>query len=594
MKLSDYLAAFLAGSGVGHVFAIAGGASLHLIDSIARRDDLVLVCPQHEQGAAMAADAYSRQSCNLGVAIATSGPGATNMVTGAACAYYDSIPVLYLTGQVSTNRQKGETGVRQIGFQETDTVDIFRPITKFAARLEAPREIRYLLEKCLHLARSGRPGPVLLDIPDDLQRAEIDPERLDGVPVPEPHDEFPEELQEAAAAALSLLHDSQRPVLIIGAGVRLARGEALLAELIRSTGIPFAPTWAAADLYPSEHPGYIGTFGTHGTRHANFAVQNADLILSIGSRLDTKATGSPVSSFARGAVKIMVDIDPCELDKFPGFGLDLDLPVAADARDFLGALLAGLGERPWQSPPAWQAQIGTWRSRYPALPEPQPAGCIDPGTMVRALARQCREGEIIVSDTGCTLAWLMQGFQFRAGQRLLHDWNNTAMGWAVPAAIGASLAAGGARVVCVSGDGSLMMGLSELATVARYKIPVKLVLFNNNGYAMIRQTQDQWLQSRYFASSCGGGLAQPDLMALAAAFGLPGFQINGADEAEEVLAAMFALEGPAFCQVSIAEGARVAPQVTFGRPNEDSEPLLPREQFLAEMMIPPLEASLAP
>jgi acetolactate synthase-1/2/3 large subunit len=591
VKLSDYLAQFLVQSGVRHAFAIAGGASLHLIDSIALSDDLELVCPQHEQGCAMAADAYSRRTGRLGVAIATSGPGATNMVTGAASAFYDSIPVLLITGQVSSSRMKGNTGVRQIGFQETDTVEIFTPVTKYAARLAAPGEIRYQLEKCLHLAQSGRPGPVLLDIPDDLQRAEIDPDALPCFS-PEPAASATEHLAHAVKRTLAYLKEAERPVLIVGAGVRLAGAEQELSRFIEQTGIPFAPTWAAADLYPSDHPGYIGTFGTHGTRHANFAVQNADLILSVGSRLDTKATGSPVSSFARGARRIMVDIDPAELAKFAHFGLTLDLPIAADARGFLAALLGELARTPWHAGAGWLARIEAWRRQYPAPPPPGRAGSLAPQQAVLALGDVCRAGEVIVSDTGCTLAWLMQGFSFKKGQRLMHDWNNTAMGWALPAALGASLAADRSRVVCVTGDGSLMMGLSELATVVRYRLPVKIVVFNNNGYAMIRQTQDQWLESRYFASSAEGGLASTDFSAVAAAFGIPSCRISEPQQAKGALAALFALEGPALCELMIDEQARIAPQVRFGRPNEDSEPLLAREEFLAQMIVPPLEVSL--
>ncbi|HEV3007293.1 MAG TPA: thiamine pyrophosphate-binding protein [Pirellulales bacterium] len=589
MKLSDYVAAFVVRQGVRHVFAVSGGASLHLIHSVADTPGLTFVCPMHEQAGAMAADAYARVTENLGAAVATSGPGATNLLTGVCCAYYDSVPVLFITGQVSTFRSKGETGVRQIGFQETDTVEMFRPVTKYACRVDRPECMRYELEKACHLARSGRPGPVLIDIPDDVQRANIDPETLAPYcPPKQSVDRAP--LGELAARCHEWLRQARRPVVILGWGVRLAGAADLARSVVEKLGLPFAPTWAMADFVESDHPLRIGTFGTHGTRHANFAVQNADLVLSIGSRLDTKATGSPPSTFARGARKIVVDVDVNELNKFARYGLDVALPIAADAVEFLRELAAVAHE----GPPIddWLRRISEWKRRYPICPPGyEREEEVNPYVFVKTLARECREGETIVLDTGCTLAWSMQAFEFKRRQRMFHDWNNTAMGWALPASIGASLALGGRQVVCLTGDGSLQMNIQELATVVRHKLPIKIFLLNNHGYSMIQQTQDQWLGSRYYASSVAGGLADPDFAAVARAYGFATMNLRRNADLPAGIAQAMRAEGPLLCHVEIRPEHRVVPQVKFGRPNEDPEPLLPRREFLENMLVEPLEAS---
>jgi acetolactate synthase I/II/III large subunit len=592
MKLSDYVGAFLARQGIRHVFAVSGGASLHLIHSVGDIPGIEFICPQHEQAGAMAADGYARVTGDLGAAIATSGPGATNLLTGVCCSYYDSVPVLYITGQVSTFRMKGDTGVRQIGFQETDTVEIFRPVTKYAALVADPARIRYELEKACHIARSGRPGPVLIDIPDNVQRMEIDPDRLEGYSPPA-EEQTAEPLPDQVRRCVELLERARRPVAILGWGVRLAGAADLARKVLEKLGIPVAPTWAVADILPADHPLSIGTFGTHGTRFANFAVQNADLILSIGSRLDTKATGSPASTFARSACKIVVDIDPNELGKFARFGLDIDLPIAADALVFLKALDRATTDSLDVSP--WLDRIADWKERYPVcLDKYEQEEDVNPYVFVKTLAKQCSEGEVIFLDTGCALAWMMQGFEFKPGQRVYHDWNNTAMGWALPAAIGACLALGRRPVVCVTGDGSLQMNIQELATVVRHNLPIRIVLINNHGQSMIQQTQDQWLGSNYLASSFEGGLPDPDYVAIARAYGIPTLTLDRKAGMEENLRGMFETSGPIFCNVEIAAHRRVSPQVKFGRPNEDPEPLLERSEFLSNMIVRPLDVSLPP
>ncbi len=600
MKLSDYVAEFLSLQGVRHAFAIIGGASLHLIDSIARTPGIEYVCPQHEQAGAMAADAYSRATGNLGVAIATSGPGATNLITGIACSYFDSVPVLYLTGQVTTFRLKGDSGVRQMGFQETEIVDMVKPIPKYAVMIRDPLKIRYELMKAIHIAKSGRPGPVLVDIPDDLQRMDIDVSDLES---------FTPELSEKRLFVNDFVNDpdlnriveligqSKRPVIIIGWGVRLAKAENDVRYLIHQLGIPVLLTWPMVDMMPSSLDSLVvGSFGTHGTRYANYALQNADFILSIGARLDTREAGSPYSEFGRGAKKIIVDIDPAELGKFSTFGMNgVELLVNADAGEFIKSLSLLLSCNVSPDFSDWLVKIRSWRVRYPVCPPVYyEEKDLNPYVFMSYLSRFSKVGDLFVLDTGCALAWMCQAFAFKKGQRLFHAFNTTPMGYGLPAAIGVSFAKNRGPVTCIAGDGGFQMNIQEMATVIRHNLPIRIFLINNGGYSMVRQTQDQWLKSRYEAVSVESGLAFPDFLKVAEAYGFKTFSVSRNDDISECLSIICATEGPVFCDVQIKPEHGVIPQVRFGRPLEDGEPFLDREEFLQNMIVEPTPASLKP
>ena len=593
IKLSDFVADFLAQQGIKYAFVLTGGADIHLIDSIAKHHKIEHVCCLHEQACAMAADGFSRMSKYLGTAITTSGPGATNLITGICSAFYDSIPALFITGQVSTFRMKGTTGARQVGFQETDVVDICKPITKYAVLLTDPKNVLYELEKCCHIAKTGRPGPVLIDIPDNLQRVEIDPSSLAHFEPSIVSNSEQDYLNDEVNQCISLINNAHRPIVIFGHGVHSAHAENEAYEFIEDCGIPFALTWATADLFPSDMDLNVGTFGTHGTRYGNFAVQNADLIISIGSRLDTKATGSPPETFAREAKKIMVDIDSNEITKFGNFGLIIDVPICCDAKLFLQKILDKIKGNRQKSFTEWISKIIEWKKDFPiCLNEYFQQDQINPYVFVKSLSKFCGEEETLVIDTGCTVAWMSQAFEFKKGQRMLHDWNNTAMGWALPAAIGASLALNRKQIICVMGDGSLYMNIQELATVIKQNLPIKIFVMNNNGYSMIQQTEEQWLDSRYFASNEKGGLPIADIVSIAKAYGFNTEKIRKNSERDVVLSKIFNSNEPYFCSVEVDPISRVYPQVKFGRPNEDTEPLLDRKTFLKNMIVKPLPISL--
>lgn len=563
MKLAHYVAQRLAGY-VGHVFCISGSASLHLIHAIADTPCIDYVCPQHEQAAGFAADAYARLN-GLGCALATSGPGATNLLTAIAASWADSVPVLYLTGNVATTQMKGDTGVRQMGFQETDIVSMARPVTKFAAQVLDPELIGLVLDQAIYYATSGRPGPVLIDIPDDMQRADIDPEALARwQTVPPPRINLDLELIQTR------LRQAQRPLLIIGNGMRSRLTET--AYFIRRTGIPYVSTWAALDLTANQDaPQFIGAFGTHAHRAANRAVQHADVILSLGARLDTKATGADAARFAPDAELFMVDIDPAEIAKMITRGRRV-IGTCADAGDVAVELIAAPGRNHVLDIDPWRAQLAQWKAEDRAEPAPE-HWTGDPYHLIEHLGRHIPPGSIMTADTGYTICWLAQAFPF-SSHRLLHAFGNTPMGYGLPAAIGAAFAEPRREIYCITGDGSFQMSSAELATIARHNLPIKIILLNNGGHAMCRQTQDRWLGGAHHATSIAGGLGFPDFVGLAHANGIPANRMQIDTLAgkpmkpwvPEHLDNWMRIEGPALLEVEINPNAGLRHQVPYGKP----------------------------
>lgn len=596
MKLTDYVADFVASLGVKRVFVVTGGAVAHLIDSIGAHPSVEYVAPIHEQAAAMAADGYARVSRRVGVAMSTTGPGMTNMITGIAGMYYDSIPGLFISGQVASFRSSAKIapGVRQLGFQEAPHLDMVRPITKYAALVDDPTRIRYELEKAVCHATHGRPGPVFLDIPDDVQRAEVDPESLESYVPDPPAGVDREALRVGARKIVELLRGAKRPVLVLGRGVRISSMEKEAVRLARRLGIPVALTWAVWDLLPASDRLHVGAFGVSGTRRGNFAIQNSDLVISLGSRLDTHATGSPVSTFARAAKKIVVDIDPAEIDKFRRQGLAVDVPIVADLKDFFAEFEPMLDGLPDLRPDGWLQTIRGWKERYPSC-EAGPGeadGRIDPYRFVAALSGQVADDDIIVSDTGANLIQFFQAYDSRPGQAIFSALNNTPMGYALPASIGAAFAGGGRRVICLTGDGGLQVNIQELATLAKQGLPLKIFAFDNHGFGIIQQTQDDWLESRYHASTAKTGLPDPDFVRIGEAFGIPTLSLARGGDMEERIRQTLSGDGPAMCVLDIDPAQRIVPMLKYGRPIEDPHPLLERERFLKEMIVPPLDVSL--
>lgn len=580
MKLSDYVIDHLLLSRSSHVFGMSGGAAVHLFDSASRKDGMGITFVAHEQSAAIASDGYSRLSGNLGVSVVTSGPGATNLLTGVCCSFYDSVPTLMLTGQVATHRLKGERKVRQVGFQETDVLSIYGSVTKFAAQILDPLRIRAVLEEAYHVAVSDRPGPVLVDIPDDLQRADIDPAKLasfrpDSLP-------YPGGLAGDVRRVLNLVARARRPAVIIGGGFSTPRHVQELRDFLKGLRIPVLQTWAGTDLVPFEWEGRVGPFGVYGPRLGNVVVQKADLLLCLGTRLSQNLTGGLLNTFAKDASIVMVDVDQGEMDKFDGRGIEVAVRVRARMKDFLETALDSLGEYRPPEVPEWLASIESWKASLPTDIPPRPGdsdGYIDAVNFVQEISEHFSEDEAIFVDTGGNLTWTCNHLKVKKGQRILSAWNFTPMGYALPAAIGGASVDSSRPISCIIGDGGLVLCLGELATVLRYNLPIKIFLFNNHCHGIQKQTLETWLSANYVGVDPASGLGFPDFEKVAAAMGFPVVTIRHTSDVSGKLREVFGIRGPVFCNVEINPDQKLFPVLKYGHSLEDQMPLIERDKL---------------
>ncbi|USG60290.1 thiamine pyrophosphate-binding protein [Sneathiella marina] len=586
MKLSSYVISFLAEKGVDRVFGMSGGAAVHLLDSVSKYDGIEFICSQHEQSAAISADGYARTTGRLGVAITTSGPGATNLLTGTCCSFYDSVPTLMLTGQVASHRLKGDLDIRQRGFQETDVVSIFDSVTKYAARLEKPEDVRYCLEKAYHLAFEGRPGTVLVDIPDDFQRAEIDPDTLRGFTAETKQKDV---LAPKIAAVAEALFAAKRPAVVLGGGLKTPDCGFDIPSLVTALGAPVVTSWAAVDLLPHDHALNMGSFGVYAPRMGNYVVQNADFLLCLGTRLSQNLTGGILSSFAREAEIAMIDISSGEMEKFDGFGIEVTHRIESRLEDALPLLKDQADTVVRQGNKEWQATIEKWKHHFGQEnfdPDDQ-EGCINAYSFIEQLSQFVPAGETILADTGGNLTWTCNAFRFKPEQRLHSAWNNTPMGYSLPAAIGAAAAEPEKNFTCLIGDGGLMICLPELATVVKHNMKIKIFLFNNHGHGIQKQTLETWLDANYVGVHEPSGLAFTDFPSVAVSMGLKTFTLDNKDRLQDDLEEVFAVEGPVFVNVEINPGQRLFPVLKFGAALENQLPALEAEFIEEQMVIPP-------
>ncbi len=596
IKLTDYVAQYLVEQKIKNVFLITGGACAHIVDSLGRNKDISYICMQHEQAAAMAADAYSRVTKNIGVAVATSGPGATNLITGVCCSYFDSIPTLMITGQVNMWETKGKRKVRQLGFQETDIIDIVRPITKFAAMIDDPKKVKYYLGKAIYMAKTGRPGPVWLDIPMNVQHAEIESEDLEEFYPEIELEKLPAIPSETIQEVISKIRASKRPVIIAGFGIRLGHAENELAELLRTLKIPILTTWSGIDMLPHDHPLHIGQFGVYGNRAGNFTVQNSDLLLSLGSRLDTRQTGGQPSTFAREATKIVVDIDEGELNKE---WVVADIPINADVKHFLGDLNSAIKEVEFPDYSNWNSICLGWKDQYPlVLPDYYAQeGSVNPYVLIRTLSEKLPPQSIIIPDQGGNLTWTIQSFRVKEGHQLFSAFGCSPMGYALPAAIGAAFANPHANIICIDGDGGFQINIQDLQTIRNYNLPIKIFILNNNCYGIIKQFQEVYFGARYEATVRETGYSAPNFIKIAHAYGINSITIRDHSEIDKKLDEIIATDGPILCDVKLDENQKLIPKLVavktengyISKPIEDMIPLLPREEFEANMIVKPIE-----
>ena len=492
IKLSDYIFQQVAKYGVRHVFMLAGGGAMHLVDSLGRNKDLTYICNLHEQCATIAAEAYSQYTGNLGVALVTSGPGGTNAITGVAAAWLDSTPMLVISGQVKRSDMNIGKHVRQFGYQELNIVDIVKPITKYAFTVMDPDSIRYHIEKAIHLAKFGRPGPVWLDIPLDVQSSMVDESRLKGfTDLTSPPDTY---LSKQVFSTAALLEKAEKPVILAGNGIRLAGARELFIRTVSELGIPVLLTWRAADLLPATHPLFCGRPGLIGQKGANETQDDADLIICIGARLDMGQTSYSHDKFAPNAHRVVVDIDQNEIDKMR---CRIDIPIVCDAGDFLYELLK-LGKRRDYS--SWSLVC---RERHILNPVSYPS--VQP-----ILDRLTPSDVLVLSSSGAASERVLQSINVPDGLRIINSPGLGSMGFAVPASIGAALASN-KHVVCIDGDGSFAMNIQELEVIDRLNLPIDIYVLMNDGYGSIKDTQTRHFESRYVGCSPSSGLTFPGL-----------------------------------------------------------------------------------
>lgn len=565
MKVSDYIVEFLLGKGITDAFGYPGGSVSNLIDSFRKYEPRIRAhVVYHEQAAAFAASAYAQTSGLPGVAYATGGPGATNLLTGIGHAFYDSIPIVCITGNVNTYEAKGDMDIRQRGFQESDIVSVAKPLTKYCAYVQKPEEIRYYLEKAFATAVSGRPGPVLLDIPMDVQRAQIDVEGLRGSE-PEkdgsgkdgkPGETFRETVK-------GLLAGAERPCLVIGNGAKAGR-EALRTAVER-LGIPYVTSMIAFDVL-GDNPYYQGFIGAYGIRAANFVVAKSDLVIAIGARLDVRQVGAIRENFAPNAKIIRVDLDAGEL----AYKVHADeYGFCMDAREAL-AILADLDIRADRSP--WLAICAKIREKLSGFDDTLP------NTMVRALSAMVPANTVITTDVGQNQVWVPQSFALKDGQQVLFSGGMGSMGHALPAAVGAFYGSGGKPVVSMNGDGGLQMNIQELQFIARERLPVKIIVFNNMALGMIRVFQEMYFDRNYYQTRPSGGYTVPDFAGIAKAYKLRSAVVRSVDELESVRGMLCDGE-PALIEIRIEEDTYVHPKLEFGKPNQDQQPLIDRALY---------------
>ena len=596
IKVTDYICNYLVKKGVRDIFMVSGGGAMHLVDSIGRYKRLKYICPHHEQAAAIAAEGYSRATGKLGVVTVTSGPGGTNTLTGVIGQWLDSVPVLYLSGQVkqeTTIEFCSQLGLRQLGDQEINIVDIVKPVTKYAGIVKGPDSIRYHLEKAVYMATHGRPGPVWLDIPLDVQAAMVNERRLRGYSFKEDEIKFDKtRLQKQVKKAVELLKKAKRPVFLAGQGIRIAGGQKEFLDLVEKAKIPVLTSFCGFDLIPSDHPLYAGRPGTLGTRFGNFALQNADLLISVGSRNNIRQISYNRNVFARSAKKIVVDIDAAELKKPT---IKLDLAIHADAKDFISQMkseIFGVKLPDWKE---WMDWCTERKKRYPVvLPQFRKVNSpVNPYCFMETLSAALKNDEVVVAGNGTACVSMFQAGIVKKNQRIFWNSGCAAMGYGLPAAIGACFGIQKKPVVCLDGDGSLQMNIQELQTVFHHKLPVKLFVMNNRGYLSIRQTQDTFFAGRHVACDPESGVTFPNIIKVAKAYGLPTERINRHSGMQKKIRNVLRAKGPVVCEVVLSPDQKFVPRVASERkpngtivskPLEDMYPFLDRDEFKRNMI----------
>lgn len=583
IKLSDYVFKFIESKGVKHVFMLPGGGAMHLVDSLGKSNLEYIAC-QHEQAASIAAEAYGQHTNDIGVCLTTSGPGATNAITGVTAGWIDSTPMFMISGQAKRSDLVGDTGVRQIGSQEVQIIDMVRPITKYAVQIMEPSEIRYHLEKAYHKATTGRPGPVWLSIPLDVQAAMLNEETLAGyLPENETNCEdltaSEDELEKAVEKTVALLKNSKKPLILAGNGIKLSGATDAFYRLIDTLHIPVETTWKTIDMMGEDDALYLGHPGAMGDRGANLILQSADLLISIGSRIDTSITAFNEPHFGMNARKVIVDIDQHELDRMHLEKVEVRL--ACDAGRFIDCLMKTVSEQgdeisayhdPWEQ---WIAEGKALREKYPTVTDEhrKKEDYVSAYYFTELLCKYTTVDDVIVPESsGAAGEITYQAFKPKRGQKMKNAAGLGSMGFGLPYALGSCLANNGKRTILINGDGAFQLNIQELETIVRLQLPIKIFIWNNGGYASIRSMQNNTFEGYQVASGENSGLTMPDISKVASAYGISTEQIRDNKELEEKLPQILADDQLMLCEIFIAQDDVVSPRTkTFRKPDGTME-----------------------
>ena len=585
MKVSDYIVKFIKEYNVDTIFGYQGGMITHLVDSIFKEDGINFVSLYNEQGAAFAAEGYSRVSGNLGVAIATSGPGATNLVTGIASCFFDSIACIFITGQVNTYELRRNDNIRQEGFQETDIVKIVESITKYSVSIKNESDIKYHLEKAFFLAKNKRCGPVLLDIPMNIQRAEVNEDELKGFYYTDEHLEMEKyilnevDLNNEIQNVINLIKESSRPIILSGGGIRLSKAVDELKLFSEISNIPVVTTLMGLDSIDSEHENHVGYMGSYGNRYSNLAVANSDLLIVLGSRLTTRQTSTNVKSFAREAKIIHIDIDSNELN----LKLKEDISIRCDLKVFLTKIIDKLNMDDYKYDfSIWMDKIRDYKKQYPSYPTNIYENEIDPNEIMHFIGNLCNENTIFSLDIGQNQIWASQSIAIKKGQRILNAGGMGPMGFSIPASIGAWYSSNKSKIISIVGDGGFQMNIQELQTIIRDNIPIKIIIMNNKALGMIRHFQELYYDSKYYGTI--EGYSTPDFIKVCTAYGIDSTRISSIDEIHKIKE-LLDDDKSHLIEISLSKITYSIPKLEMGRPIEDQSPLIDRDEFYKNMIV---------
>ena len=580
MKASDYIVQFLAEQKIDKVFGYIGGAVAHFYDSLDKNEQIEIVNTIHEQGAGFAAEGYARVTGKTGVATATSGPGATNLITPIGSCFFDSVPTLFITGQVNTYEYKYNQPVRQIGFQETDIVSIIKPITKYAVMVDDIANLKYELEKGYFLSQEGRKGPVLIDIPMNIQRTDFDPAQQASFFESEEYKNYHSvsDCTKSIVEAIDEIKQAKRPIILIGGGARISGAGEALSELLDSTHFPLVYSLMGKDLIKDNYQYNLGLIGSYGNRYGNMALANADLILVLGSRLDTRQTGTDLKTFAREAKIIQVDIDLNEL----GSKIKADILIHSDIKEFLEELNKSNFSN---TITPWQEKLLSYKEKYSStvgIDQKEKA----PNQIIHKISQHLNAYDAVCVDVGQHQMWVAQSLETKDYQRVLFSGGMGAMGCALPMAIGSALG-NGKRSIVIVGDGGFQMNIQELEIIKRRRLPIKIFIMNNTNLGMVRQFQELYFDENYIGTK--KDYSVPHFENIGKAYGIASDTVSNKEEIYKKIEEMLADDEPAILDIRLLESmTTVEPKLIVNKPIEDMYPFLDRDEFTQQMIIKPL------